>query len=90
MIGQYCHGNHPDHEAPFSYYFIGKPEKSQKVLDHILKKIFTVSARKDSPFPEWMMREKMSAWYAFTATGLYTLLSNGILSTLLRFHYSTK
>ncbi len=20
MIGQYCHGNQPDHEAPFSYY----------------------------------------------------------------------
>lgn len=70
MIGQYCHGNQPDHEAPFSYYFIGKPEKSQKILDHILNNLYgmsdglTLSGMDDAG--------EMSAWYVFTALGLYT------------------
>ncbi|SKB47741.1 GH92 family glycosyl hydrolase [Daejeonella lutea] len=70
MIGQYCHGNQPDHEAPFSYYFIGKPEKSQKILDYILNNLYgmsdglTLSGMDDAG--------EMSAWYVFTALGLYT------------------
>jgi predicted alpha-1,2-mannosidase len=70
MIGQYCHGNQPDHEAPFSYYFIGKPEKSQKILDNILNNLYgmsdglTLSGMDDAG--------EMSAWYVFTALGLYT------------------
>src|SRR5699024_5087453 len=36
FIGQYCVGNQPDHEAPFSYYFVGKPAKSQVILDSIM------------------------------------------------------
>ncbi len=36
FIGQYCHGNQPDHKTPLSYHFINKPEKSQVVVDNIL------------------------------------------------------
>jgi predicted alpha-1,2-mannosidase len=70
MIGQYCHGNQPDHEAPFAYYFIGKPEKSQAILDHILNNLYgikdglTLSGMDDAG--------EMSAWYVLTALGLYT------------------
>jgi predicted alpha-1,2-mannosidase len=70
MIGQYCHGNQPDHEAPFAYYFINKPEKSQKILDHILNNLYgikdglTLSGMDDAG--------EMSAWYVLTALGLYT------------------
>lgn len=70
MIGQYCHGNQPDHEAPFGYYFIGKPEKTQKILDHILNNLYgigdglTLAGMDDAG--------EMSAWYVLNALGLYT------------------
>jgi predicted alpha-1,2-mannosidase len=70
MIGQYCHGNQPDHEAPFAYYFIGKPEKSQKIIDTILNNLYgihdglTLAGMDDAG--------EMSAWYVFSALGLYT------------------
>jgi putative alpha-1,2-mannosidase len=69
-VGQYCHGNQPDHEAPFAYYFINKPEKSQKILDYILNNLYgikdglTLSGMDDAG--------EMSAWYVLTALGLYT------------------
>lgn len=70
MVGQYCQGNQPDHEAPFAYHFIGKPEKSQKILDHILNNLYGIgeeglilSGMDDAG--------EMSAWYVFSALGLY-------------------
>lgn len=71
MIGQYCHGNQPDHEAPFAYYFINKPEKSQKVLDNILNNLYGIG---DEGLALCGMDDagEMSAWYVFTALGLYT------------------
>ncbi|RYY26550.1 MAG: glycoside hydrolase family 92 protein [Sphingobacteriaceae bacterium] len=69
MIGQYCQGNQPDHEAPFAYTFIGKPEKTQKILDYIMNNLYgihdglTLSGMDDAG--------EMSAWYVFSALGLY-------------------
>lgn len=69
MIGQYCQGNQPDHEAPFEYTFIGKPEKTQKILDYILNNLYgihdglTLSGMDDAG--------EMSSWYVFSALGLY-------------------
>lgn len=71
MIGQYCHGNQPDHEAPFAYYFVGKPEKSQKVIDTILNTLYGIG---DQGLALCGMDDagEMSAWYVFNALGLYT------------------
>ncbi|HEV7330581.1 MAG TPA: GH92 family glycosyl hydrolase [Flavisolibacter sp.] len=71
MIGQYCHGNQPDHEAPFAYYFIGKPEKSQKIIDTILHTLYGIG---EDGLALCGMDDagEMSAWYVFTALGLYT------------------
>ncbi|GEP96701.1 GH92 family glycosyl hydrolase [Chitinophaga cymbidii] len=71
MIGQYCHGNQPDHEAPFAYYFIGKPEKSQKMIDTILNSLYGIG---DEGLALCGMDDagEMSAWYVFSALGLYT------------------
>jgi len=71
MIGQYCHGNQPDHEAPFAYYFINKPEKSQKIIDTILNSLYGVG---DDGIALCGMDDagEMSAWYVFSAAGLYT------------------
>jgi putative alpha-1,2-mannosidase len=71
MIGQYCHGNQPDHEAPFAYYFIGKPEKSQKMIDTILNSLYGIGA---DGLALCGMDDagEMSAWYVLSSLGLYT------------------
>jgi predicted alpha-1,2-mannosidase len=70
MIGQYCHGNQPDHEAPFAYHFIGKPEKSQQILDQIMNNLYGVG--KDGLALCGMDDAgEMSSWYVFAALGLY-------------------
>ena len=70
MIGQYCHGNQPDHEAPFAYHFIGKPEKSQKVIDTILNSLYGIG---EEGLALCGMDDagEMSSWYVFSALGLY-------------------
>jgi predicted alpha-1,2-mannosidase len=71
MIGQYCHGNQPDHEAPFAYYFINKPEKSQKIIDTILNTLYGIG---DDGLALCGMDDagEMSAWYVLSSLGLYT------------------
>lgn len=71
MIGQYCQGNQPDHEAPFAYYFIGKPEKSQKIIDKILNTLYGIG---DEGLALSGMDDagEMSAWYVLSSVGLYT------------------
>lgn len=71
MIGQYCQGNQPDHEAPFGYTFIGKPEKTQKVLDNILNNLYGIG-EKGLALSGMDDAGEMSAWYVFSALGLYT------------------
>jgi predicted alpha-1,2-mannosidase len=70
MIGQYCQGNQPDHEAPFTYTFIGKPEKSQKIIDKILNELYGIGS--DGLALSGMDDAgEMSAWYVFSSLGLY-------------------
>lgn len=70
MIGQYCQGNQPDHEAPYGYYFIGKPEKTQEKLDYILNNLYGI--HDGLTLPGMDDAGEMSAWYVFNALGLYT------------------
>jgi predicted alpha-1,2-mannosidase len=71
MIGQYCQGNQPDHEAPFAYYFINKPEKSQKIIDTILNSLYGIG-EEGLELSGMDDAGEMSAWYVFSAAGLYT------------------
>ncbi|SFW74841.1 alpha-1,2-mannosidase, putative [Sinomicrobium oceani] len=72
FIGQYCHGNQPDHEAPFAYYFADKPYKSQKVIDNILENYYGVG--EDGLALVGMDDAgEMSSWYVFAAMGIYPL-----------------
>jgi predicted alpha-1,2-mannosidase len=70
MIGQYCHGNQPDHEAPFAYHFIGKPEKSQKIIDTIMTRLYGIG---EDGLALCGMDDagEMSSWYVFCALGIY-------------------
>jgi predicted alpha-1,2-mannosidase len=70
MIGQYCQGNQPDHEAPFSYIFINKPEKSQKRLDYIMNNLYGIGD-KGLELSGMDDAGEMSSWYVFTSLGLY-------------------
>lgn len=74
FIGQYCQGNQPDHEAPFSYYFVDKPEKSQKVLDHIMNDLYGLG-RDGLALSGMDDAGEMSSWYVFCALGIYPFTS---------------
>jgi predicted alpha-1,2-mannosidase len=70
FIGQYCQGNQPDHDFPYLYYFVGKQEKSQAVLNTIMSRFYgmgedglALSGMDDAG--------EMSSWYVFNAIGLY-------------------
>jgi len=70
FIGQYCHGNQPDHNFPFLYHFVGKPEKSQAILDHCLDKFYDMGKEKLS-YAGMDDAGEMSSWYVFSAMGIY-------------------
>jgi len=74
FIGQYCHGNQPDHEAPFAYYFVGKPEKSQRRLDEIMARFYGMG-KDQLGYSGMDDAGEMSAWYVFSSTGLYPFSS---------------
>lgn len=71
FIGQYCQGNQPDHEAPFAYYFMNKPEKSQKVIDKILNNYYGMGEY-GLALPGMDDAGEMSSWYVMAAAGLYS------------------
>ena len=71
FIGNYCHGNQPDHSVPYMYYFIGKQEKSQAVIDSIMGHYYDMG-REHLALAGMDDAGEMSAWYVFNAMGLYT------------------
>jgi len=71
FIGNYCHGNQPDHHVPYTYYFIGKQEKAQLMLDSIMGRFYDMGAEKLA-YAGMDDAGEMSAWYVFNAIGLYT------------------
>jgi predicted alpha-1,2-mannosidase len=70
FIGQYCQGNQPDHSVPFMYYFAGKQEKSQVILDSILDHFYGMGKEKLA-YAGMDDAGEMSAWYVFNAMGFY-------------------
>ena len=71
FIGQYCHGNQPGHHLPFVYALIGKPEKSQQIIDEVLDRFYDMGAEHQA-YAGMDDAGEMSAWYVLTAIGLYT------------------
>jgi predicted alpha-1,2-mannosidase len=70
FIGQYCQGNQPDHEAPFAYTLIGKPEKTQKILDNILNNLYGITEG-NRQLAGMDDAGELSAWYVFSSVGIY-------------------
>jgi len=71
FIGNYCHGNQPSHSIPYTYYFIGKQEKAQCVLDSIMGRFYDMGEEKLA-YAGMDDAGEMSAWYVLNAIGLYT------------------
>lgn len=71
FIGNYCHGNQPGHSIPYTYYFIGKQEKAQCVLDSIMHHYYDMGAEKLA-YAGMDDAGEMSSWFVFNAIGLYT------------------
>lgn len=71
FIGQYCHGNQPDHNFPHLYYFIDKPEKSQAMLDSCMNHFYGMG-KYDLALCGMDDAGEMSSWYVLNAIGLYT------------------
>ena len=71
FIGNYCHGNQPNHSVPYTYYFIDKQEKAQVVLDSIMDRFYDMGADKLA-YAGMDDAGEMSSWYVFNAIGLYT------------------
>ncbi len=70
FIGQYCHGNQPDHSFPYLYYFVGKQEKSQALLNRIMERFYGMG---EHGLALCGMDDagEMSSWYVCCAMGLY-------------------
>jgi len=68
MIGQYAHGNEPSHHVAYLYNYVGSPHKTQARTREILKHFYRAE-------PEGYVGNEdcgqMSAWYVFSALGLY-------------------
>ncbi|TSJ48102.1 GH92 family glycosyl hydrolase [Fluviicola chungangensis] len=68
LIGQYAHGNEPSHHMAYTYNYCGAPEKTQALIDTILK-TFYVNA------PDGLSGNEdcgqMSAWYVLSSMGFY-------------------
>ena len=70
FIGQYCHGNQPDHSFPFMYYFVDKQEKSQIILDSIMNHFYDLGKDRLA-YAGMDDAGEMSSWYVFNAIGIY-------------------
>lgn len=71
FIGNYCHGNQPDHNAPYMYSFIGKQPKTQALLNRILDEFYDMGAEKLA-LAGMNDAGEMTAWYVMNAIGIYT------------------
>jgi hypothetical protein len=68
LIGQYAHGNEPSHHMAYLYDFIGKPQKTIERTRQICNEFYKNT-------PDGLIGNEdcgqMSAWYVFSAIGLY-------------------
>lgn len=68
MIGQYAHGNEPSHHILYLYAMLGKPERTNELVHHVLQTLYNDT-------PEGICGNEdvgqMSAWYILASLGLY-------------------
>ena len=70
LIGQYCHGNEPDHHAPYLYAWAGAPWRTQQLIRSILGSMYG-SDQAGLGLAGMDDRGENSAWYVMSAMGFY-------------------
>lgn len=70
MIGQYVQGNEPGHHVPWLYNIARQPWKTADIIQQICREMYT-----DRPDGLCGNEDcgQMSAWYVFSAMGIYPL-----------------
>jgi predicted alpha-1,2-mannosidase len=68
LIGQYAHGNEPSHHVAYFYQYAGRPDRTAEVVREVCDRFYRntpdgLSGNDDCG--------QMSAWYVFSAMGLY-------------------
>ncbi|MCR4920913.1 MAG: GH92 family glycosyl hydrolase [Bacteroidaceae bacterium] len=71
FLGNYCHGNQPDHSVPYTYYFIDRQPKAQAILNTLMEKYYDMG-EDHLAYAGMDDAGEMSAWYVFNALGIYT------------------
>ena len=71
LMGQFCMGNEPSFHIPWVYNWLGRPDKTSKVINRILNEQYT-SAPDGLPGNDDL--GTMGAWYVFACTGLYPMI----------------
>ncbi len=70
LIGMYAHGNEPSHHIAYLYNRAGQPWKTQRLVRRIMSEMYHDK-------PDGLIGNEdcgqMSAWYVFSAMGLYPL-----------------
>ena len=68
LIGQYVHGNEPSHHVIYLYTLAGQPEKAAARIREIFDRFYSAA-------PDGLCGNEdcgqMSAWYIFSALGMY-------------------
>jgi predicted alpha-1,2-mannosidase len=68
LVGQYAHGNEPNHHVAYLYTMAGNPAKTQELVRRISEQFYVNT-------PEGLSGNddcgQMSAWYIFSAMGFY-------------------
>lgn len=68
FIGQYIHGNEPSHHIAYLYNYVGQPYKAHERINQIMKEMYNTK-------PDGLCGNEdcgqMSAWYIFSAMGMY-------------------
>lgn len=71
FIGNYCHGNQPDHGVPYMYYFVDRQPKAQMILDSLMNHFYDMG-QEHLAYAGNDDCGEMSTWYVLNAIGLYT------------------
>ncbi|HIF9224300.1 TPA: GH92 family glycosyl hydrolase [Photobacterium damselae] len=79
LIGQYVHGNEPDHHVAYLYNYTSEPWKTQEYVDYILDTFYTT-------LPNGIIGNEdvgaMSSWYVMSALGFYQVSPGSTVYTI--------
>lgn len=68
LIGQYAHGNEPSHHVAYLYNYVGKPEKTCRLVRKIMSELYNNNYNSYAGNDDC---GEMSSWYVFSALGFY-------------------